>query len=429
MPRDRISKSTVDRFACPAGKDRDFLWDTGLEGFGVGAFPTGKKTYVIQYRKDGRSRRATIGAHGKLTAEQARIEAKRMLGDVQRGVDHVEQRKAARAAPTFRDMAERFQRQPKNAKGAKRKKRTVESYQTLLDKHILPAIGSKRLPDLRRVDVIRMHDAITETAPGAANRAVALVSAVWRWAASQEEVAYEANPARGVERNREERKEHFLSTDQLARLGDALTKAETIGLPWDPDPTKKAKHAPRPENRIRKIDPFAIGVIRMLIFTGARLREILHLRWDEVDLERGMLNLTDSKTGRRAVYLSAAAVELLTTLPRIAGHPYVFPGASANQPRADLKNPWAAIQKAAGLEGVRIHDLRHTFASYGAGASLGLPMIGKLLGHTQPSTTARYAHLDVDPMKRAADTIGATIDAAMKGKTRKSNVVSMRDVG
>jgi integrase len=136
-----------------------------------------------------------------------------------------------------------------------------------------------------------------------------------------------------------------------------------------------------------------------------------------VDIKRGVIFLPDSKTGKKPVYLSAAALAVLAEIPRVEGNPYIVPGAKAGKPRAGLAKPWAAICKAAGLVGVRRHDLRHTFASTGAGASMGLPIIGKLLGHTQAATTARYAHLDADPMRRAADTIGATIAAAMESKS------------
>jgi integrase len=152
-----------------------------------------------------------------------------------------------------------------------------------------------------------------------------------------------------------------------------------------------------------------------LILTGARLREILHAQWQQVDFQRGVIFLADSKTGKKPIYLSAAALAILAALPRIEGNPHVIAGARDGAPRADLKKPWAAVCRAAGLEGLRLHDLRHSFASVGAGASMGLPIIGKLLGHTQAATTARYAHLDADPLRRAADTIGATIAAAMEG--------------
>ena len=190
--------------------------------------------------------------------------------------------------------------------------------------------------------------------------------------------------------------------------------ASTVGLPWNPDGAKPtAKHAPKAENRRTIADPFAIGAIRLLILTGARLGEVLHARWCEVDFERSMIHLPDSKTGRKTLYLSAAALAVLEGLPRVADNPFIIAGAKKGSPRADLKNPWAALCAYAELEGVRIHDLRHSFASIGAGGGMGLPLLGRLLGHKQPATTQKYAHLDADPLRRAVNSIGATIEAAM----------------
>ena len=194
-------------------------------------------------------------------------------------------------------------------------------------------------------------------------------------------------------------------------------------MPYVVDETRpNAKHAPKADNRRVKLDPFAVGAIRLLILTGARLREILYAQWQRVDIERGILFLPDSKTGKKPVYLSAAALEVLASLPRIEGNPHIIAGTKDGAPRADLKKPWLAVTRAAGLDGLRIHDLRHSFASFCAGASLGLPVIGKLLGHSQAATTHRFAYLDADPMRRAVETIGATIAAAMDGR-KPENVV------
>ena len=221
----------------------------------------------------------------------------------------------------------------------------------------------------------------------------------------------------GIERYPEQRRERFLTTDELTRLGAALTEGETIGLTYDIDETKPtAKHAPKSGKRRVKLDPFAAAAIRLLILTGARLREILDAKWQHVDIDRGVIFLPDSKTGTKPVYLSAAALLVLASLPRVTGNPHIIPGERESAPKADLKKPWAAVTKAASLDGVRLHDLRHSFASIGAGASMGLPIIGKLLGHSQAATTHRYAHLDADPLRRAVETIGATISAAMDGK-------------
>ena len=237
------------------------------------------------------------------------------------------------------------------------------------------------------------------------------------------------NPARAIERYAESGRERYLTSEELARLGDVLREGETIGLPYSIDETKPtAKDAPKADRRRVKLDPFAVAAIRLLILTGARLREMLDAQWSQLDLERGVLFLADSKTGKKPVYLSAAAQAVIAELPRVKGNPHIIAGALESAPRADLNKPWRAVRKAANLDGVRIHDLRHSFASFGAGASLGLPIIGKLLGHSQPATTHRYAHLDADPLRRAVETIGNTIAAAMDGG-KSGNVVSLPKKG
>jgi integrase len=422
----RISKQTVDKLVCPAGKDRHFLWDEDLAGFGVGVFPTGKRVYVAQYRKDGRSRRVTLGEHGRLTPTEARSQAKVILGAVETGVDPVAERRAALAVRTFAEVAEDFL---VNHVAAKRKKRTHEEYAALFRAHVFPAIGSKRIVDVRRADVARLHSYLSDK-PYQANRALALISVIWNWAARREEVVLANNPAKGIERYPEQGRERFLTTEELERFGAALAEGESIGLPWVVDETNpRAKHIAKLEDRRTKLDPFAAAAIRLLILTGARLREVLNAQWSQIDMERGVIFLADSKTGRKPIYLSAAAREVVASIPRIEGNPYVIAGSKDGQPRADLKKPWAAIKRAARLDGLRLHDLRHSFASFGAGASLGLPIIGKLLGQKQASTTQRYAHLEVDPLHRAADTIGSAISAAMNGERGSAVVPLQQGIG
>jgi integrase len=337
VPKGRISKRSVDALTCPPGKDREFLWDGSLAGFGVAAFHSGKKVYIAQYRQAGRSRRITIGEHGRLTPEEARTEAKKLLGAVAQGADPIAQRQAARTVPLFADVANDFMRVHVEAK---RKPRTLDSYETLLRKHILPPIGAMRVTDIRRHDISKLHNALSDT-PGAANRVVSLISAIWNWIAiERDDLPLPASPAKGIKRNPEEGCERFLTGDELARLGDALREGETIGLPYEVDEFKpNAKHAPKPENRRRKLDPFAVAAVRLLILTGARLREILTAKWEYVDFERGLINLPTSKTGRKSVFLSAAALEVLSALPRIGGNPHIIPGEKEGAPRADLKKP------------------------------------------------------------------------------------------
>ncbi len=431
MANGRITKRAVDALECSPGKDRVFLWDDTLSGFGVVAYPTGRRAYVVQYRQAGRSARITIGEHGRLTAEEARAEAKRHLGTVAHGVDLAGKRKAERAVPTFREAADAYMTRHVERH---KKARTVETYEALLRLHLLPALGALRLTDIRRKHVEALHERLADK-PGAANRALSVFSAIWTWAATRafHDLGLPLSPAKGIERNREEGRERYLTTDELGRLGDVLAQAEATGLPYEVDETKpKAKHAPKLENRLRRIDPFAIAAIRLLLFTGARLREILHARWEEIDFERGLLNLPSarSKTGKKSVVLSAPALDILAALPRIEGNPHVIPGEAkdadgAGLPRVDLKAPWRAVTIAAGLADLRIHDLRHSHAATGAGLGLGLHIVGKLLGHSQPQTTARYAHLDADPLRRASNSIGSALEGAMTRRA-PAEVVELR---
>ena len=245
-----------------------------------------------------------------------------------------------------------------------------------------------------------------------ANRVIEFVGSVYRFAATCGLVKRGHNPGADIKAFREQRRERFLTSEEFARLGDAIREAETTGIPWVVDDAKPtAKHIPK--ERVTKIDQFSAAALRLLVFTGARLQEILRLKWEIVDFERGLLLLPDSKTGRKTIVLNAPALAILAGLPQVGT--FVMIGADPEKPRHDLNRPWKWVSKRAGLEGVRIHDLRHSFASIGIGGGLGLPIIGKLLGQSSPATTARYAHLDNDPIRRAANSIGAQISAAMDG--------------
>jgi integrase len=409
----KISKRTVDALQwTPPGPPQQFLWDTALRGFGCYVLASGAKTYVVQFRREGRSHRVKIGAHGPVTPDQARDAAKRLLGRVVDGADPNAEKRERRAARTVSAIADEWLADHIEQF---RKQRTAAEYRRLVDLHIRPALGSATMRDIKRADLAGLRAALRET-PIMCNRALAVFGSMWSYAAKIGEVEADANPARGIERYRERARERFLSVDELSRIGDALRLGETEGLPYPVDETKpKAKHAAKAENRKVMLDPFAVAALRLLMLTGARVGEILSAKWEHVDAERGILFLPDSKTGKKPIYLGAAALAVLAEIPRLEGNPYVIIGTQAGAPRADLARPWAAVRRAAGLQGVRLHDLRHSFASFGAGASLGLPIIGKLLGHSQAATTMRYAHLSDDPLRRAVETIGATVAAALDG--------------
>jgi integrase len=409
--RASLTKRTVD--AAKPQATRYELWDETLAGFGLRIAPSGTKTFILRYRPRGGGRRSpkrfmSIGRYGVLTPDEARSEARSILGKVAKEGDPALARIRSRGVPTVSALAALFVTEHVKAK---RKPGTASGYETLLQKVILPGLGNRRADSVTRADVARLHLKM-KASPYYANRALAVTCSMFSWASKNGHVAEGFNPTHGVERFKEHRRERFLSGNELQRLGEVLRLAETTGLPWDVDTRAKgAKFLVPPEKRFSKISPHVTGAIRLLLFTGCRLREILSLKWDAVDFERKILNLADSKTGKKSVMLGAPALKVLTTLPRLGDH--VIAGGEAGKPRADLKRPWQALQRHAGLTGVRIHDLRHSFASMGAGAGFGLPVIGKLLGHSQAQTTARYAHLADHPVRAASEAISSRMAAAL----------------
>jgi integrase len=422
MANRRITKRVVDGLK---PQTREFaVWDSKLPGFGVRVRPSGAMSYVVVYRAgSGRGapvRRYTIASVGKTAPEAARRRAKAILGAVAHGHDPAGEKATERGTLTLSGLADRFMAEHVEQK---RKPGTAVFYRHLLDKVIRPELGATKADKLTRAQVARLHGSLRAT-PFQANRVLAVVGSMYAFAGRSGIVAEGMNPARRIEQFKEHRRERFLTGEELQRLGSAIRDAEIKGIPWDADEGKpKSKHLPKAKNRFTKIAPFAAAAIRLLLFTGCRLREILHLTWEQVDLERGLLFLADSKTGRKTVILNAPALAVLTDLDRLGS--FVVPGDDPEKPRADLKRPWEAVAKRAGLSGVRLHDLRHTYASFGAGGGLGLPIIGKLLGHTQASTTQRYAHLDADPLRRASEVIGGRIAAALDGK-RGGSVVQLK---
>ena len=369
-------------------------------------------------------RRVTLGKTSQLTPDQARKGAADLLAAVRLGGDPAQEKMERRSSVTVGQLIDLFDAQ---YVGPMLKPGTTVSHRIALEE-LRRAHGALKATALTRAHVAVLHFRMADR-PYAANRAAAVWSKAFAWAADAGLIPEGHNPARGIRKYREQGRERFLTSEELARLGKALREGETVGLPYSVDETKPtAKHAAKSDHRRVKIDQYATAALRLLILTGARLREILHSKWEQLDVERGLIFLADSKTGKKPLYLSAAAQKVLADVPRVEGNPYVIAGAKDGAPRSDLKKPWAAISRAADSEGVRLHDFRHSFASFGAGASLGLPIIGKSLGHTQAGTTARYAHLDADPMRRAVETIGATISAAMDGK-RRENVEPLRKPG
>ena len=407
----KLTKRTVD--ALPL-RDRVYIaYDHVLPGFGCRVTPNGARSWIVEYRPHGGGRsvgkrRITLGSVSVLTPDQAREAAGDVLAKVRFGDDAPYDRATRRSSPMVAELIDEYMNEEIRPT---RKPRTADLYDMYFRVHAQPVLGNKRAREVTSTDVGKLHRKIGTKTPVTANRVVALLSSLFSWAARLGKVPKDLNPARGITRYREQGRERFLSGEELARLGDALREAETVGVPWVVDESSpKAKHV-RKDNRRSRVSPYATAALRLLLLTGCRLREILNLRWEEFDRERGMLLLPDSKTGRKPVILSGAAIAVLEGLPR-AGD-YVIAGLRPENARHDLKRPWEAIRHRAALGPIRLHDLRHTFAATGAGSNLGLPVIGKLLGHKRAETTSRYAHIAADPLKTAADAIASKLAAKM----------------
>jgi integrase len=419
MPK--ISKRVVDATG-PA--DRDVLiWDSELPGFGLRVKPSGTKSYVLQYRNtEGRSRRLTIGRHGPVTAERAREKALRLLADIAEGADPADEKADARKAPTVAELTTRYLAEGRADKPTK-KASSWEADASNLRRHIIPLLGDRLAGALTTADVARFQADVAagrsaadvRTGPrgraivcggeGTAARSLGTLAAMLEWAVHRGILP--ANPAKRVRPYKGRKKERFLSVAELGRLGDALVAAEAKGL-----------------------NPGAVAAIRLLLTTGCRKSEILRLRWQHVDWERGCLRLPDSKTGAKVVPLGSAALEMLASVrERADGSPFVLPSNRGGGHLVGLQKVWVSIRSAAGLGDVRLHDCRHSLASIAVADGAALFTIGKILGHKQARTTEIYAHLGDDPVRRVADATSHKIAAVLKGDGGGAAVVSLKRTG
>lgn len=379
----RITKAAVEAIA-----PGQTLWDVELKGFAARC-QRRDRVYVLKYRMHGQQRWFTIGKHGSpWTAELARREAKRLLGLIASGQDPAVKKAADRSAPTVAELADTFLAEHV---AAKNKGSTYAEYLRLVERLVKPHLGRRRAEEVTHDEVRKLHVRFRAT-PYQANRLLALLSKMFSWSGQRGE----RNPCAGIERFREEKRKRYLSPAELRRLGDALAASTGNG-----------------------VSIHALSAMRLLLLTGARLSEILTLKWEYLDRERGCLRLPDSKTGAKEIHLNGPALAVIDALPRDIGNPYVIVGQRSGTHLVNLEKPWQQVRARAGLNDVRLHDLRHSFASVGAGAGLGLPMIGGLLGHTQAATTARYAHLAADPLRAANDLIGLQIASLMEPEVDK----------
>ena len=355
MPR--ITKRTVDAIK-PDDRER-VVWDDDLKGFGVRVHPSGRKVYIVKTRYQGRIIKMTIGPHDAVSATYARVRAAEIITDARAGKNPKGRRSNA---PTMRALGERFLKEyvPNHCKPS-----TAAEYRRSVEHFINPRTGKLRVPDVQRSNIAALHHDLRET-PYQANRTLGVLSKMFSLAELWELRPDGTNPCRHVKRFKEDKRERFLSDAEYRRLGSTLREIEQDGS----ETTS------------------AIAAIRLLMLTGCRLSEIQKLRWEHVNLEAGELRLPDTKTGAKVVYLGEPAIAVLRDIQRQDDNPWVIAGRKEGGHLTDLQHPWRRIRACAGLDDVRIHDLRHSFASGGLLVGEGLPMIGKLLGHTQVQTTA-----------------------------------------
>ncbi len=376
----KLTKRTVEALKA-SGADTVY-WDGKLTGFGVRVRKSGRKNYVLQTRVRGKLRWFTIGQHGPITAVEARAAAHEILAQTKQGIDPREADTKRNAEPVMAELGRRFLKEyvPVHCKPS-----TQAGYRRSVTHFIDPALGDMRISEVERKDIARLHHDMRDK-PYQANRALGVLSKMFSLAEVWGFRPNGSNPCRHVKRYKERMRERFLSPAETERLGEVLREAE---------------HEM----------PSAVAAFRLLLLTGCRLSEIQLLRWEYV--KDDCIELPDAKTGGRVVPLGPEARAVLGNLPREEDNPWVITGRLPGSHLTDLQKPWRRIRARAGLEDVRIHDLRHSFASRALALGESLTMIGKLLGHTQVQTTARYAHLARDSIQTAAARITGSIGGSL----------------
>ncbi len=402
--KSKITKRTVDN-AQPKNKI-DFIWDTEVKGFGLKILTSGRKVYILQFRpnNDDKTQRYTIGVHGSpWTPDSARCQAIKLLGRVKSGED-IRTDKKKEKCYCVRDLCNLYLVQ-----GTRHKKQsTIDLDESRIRSHVTPLLGNKQIGKVTTADLEGFMSDIAEGktfkdnktglrsrtiirgGEGAANRTLEMLSAIFEFGIKNELLS--KNPCKHIKKFKTAPKQRFLNEEEIHLLGKALQKAEIDG-----------------------INLYAINIIKLLLFTGCRKGEILSLKWNYIDFENRIINLPDSKTGAKPVFLGDTAVELLANLPRQADSQYVFPNQNGNGPYGGLKTAWTKIRASCDLNDVRIHDLRHTFASIGVQHGKGYELVGKLLGHKKIESTKVYAHFGADHINCASDEIGNYINQALTG--------------
>lgn len=373
----KLTKRFIESIVPDPQKPLKF-WDDEVRRFGVVILPSGRRTYCIEYRNANHvQKRVKIGVHGQITLEEARNLAKIKLGKVAHGEDLAETVKLSRNTPTVNELAEKYLKL--HAEGEKRPK-SINEDKSMLKNYILKEFGNRKVDNITLEDIQTLHASLNKKRVRS-NRIIALLHKMfelaiqWRWRPD--------NPVSGIKKYQEHKRTRWLQEDEMKRLLNVL----------DNHPSQKTAN-----------------IIRLLLLTGARKHEVFEATWEQFDLERGVWTKRAHTTKQKKLDHSPLSPAALTILKQMEsekeGSPFLFPGKAEGKPIQDIKKAWSTIRKQADLKDFRIHDIRHTYASHLVSSGLSLRIVGKLLGHTQASTTLRYAHLADEPLREATTLFG-----------------------
>jgi len=369
--------------------DKKIIWDDKPVGLGLKVSKTGAKTFIIKYRnKYKQQRKYTIGKYGIITLDEARRTARKLLSDIAKGIDPSDIKKQGMKDPNMIDLFEQYLKEHSSVNN---KPRTHKCNESFVRRHLIPELGKFKVKEVQRKDIYAVQQKLTKISKVTSNMAISILSKAFNLAEIWGFRDDNTNPCRHVKKYPMQPKQRFLTKEEVKRLSQKL------------EFYKKAQLEPLP----------VLYAIKLLLLTGCRLNEILTLKWEYINLDENCFRLPDSKTGSKTVYFSSIVGDIIKTIKRLPDNPYLIVGEKKGQHLNNLQKPWRRIRKDCGLDDVRIHDLRHSFASMAAMSGMSLPLIGSMLGHSQPQTTAQYVHLMGEPMIKAVNAVNKTIMESM----------------
>lgn len=380
----KLTKSKIDKLSYKGnGVSRYVAWDDDLKGFGCRVYPSGRKSFIVSYRFRGKKRLMTIGDFGIYTIQNARTEAQEALLNVRKGLDPIAVKDKSGVTYKLKDLCHEF-----IEKHSKVHKKTWDEDERRLNRSVLNSkhskYGNRSIDEISINDMITLHESIGKTAPIEANRTITLIATIFEYAKKMGYLPHESiNPARGIDKFKEHKRDRWIKHDEIPKLFKALEKEENV---------------------------FIKAAVWLFLLTGVRKSELLKAKWADVDFNRSELRLPDTKANRvHYVPLSKPAIEILQSIPKVQSNPYIIQGRKQGSHLVNISKAWNRIRTEAGLTDVRLHDLRRTVGSWLATSGKSLPLIGKVLNHSNPSTTQIYSRLSQDPAKIALEEHGENI--------------------